>query len=96
MEEPQEEMAEDTGDITALAKQVGQGLAKFAEAVNASETVTEKDKGQMAELMNSFIDLVENKLNSAPGQDVEEEEPELPVAPAMGGVKGIPMSNKYK
>lgn len=92
-EAPQEEAGQEEGAITALAKQVGDGLAKLSEALNSSPAATDQDREQMAGVLNGFIDLVEKKLgSSAPGEDVPEEEPQVDAAvPAMGGAKGIPM-----
>jgi len=97
-DDAQETDANAGGDITALAKTAGEALAKFADAVNNSDGTTEDDKKQMSDVLNGFIDLVENKLGGqAPGQDAQpESKPEMPLMSAMGGAKGVPMSNQYK
>lgn len=90
---PAEEGADQgMGEITSLAKQVGDGLAKLSEALNSSQAATDADREQMAMVLNGFIDLVEKKLSGAPGQDVQEEAPAVDAAiSADGGIKGVPM-----
>ena len=97
MNEAPEQEAEAGGDITALAKVAGEALAKFADAVSGSQGTTDADKAQMSEVLNGFIDLVENKLGQSPGQDAQpESEPEMPMMSGMGGPNGKPMSHQYK
>lgn len=79
------------GQVTALVKQVGDGLAKLSEMLNGSQAATDADREQMAGIMSSYVDLVEKKLGSAgPGEDPEPEAPSGAV-PMEGGAKGIPM-----
>ncbi len=81
------------GQVTKLAQDVGQGLAKLSDLLNSSDAATDEDRAQMSEILNSFVDLVEKKLGAAPGQNPEEEEV-LPAGNAVsmqGGLKGKPM-----
>jgi hypothetical protein len=81
------------GDITALAQQVGDGLSQLGEALSGSPGVTEQDRAQMAQILELYIDLVEKKLGgSAPGQDAPpEDEMAQAAVDGMGGGKGVPM-----
>jgi hypothetical protein len=79
------------GEATALAQQVGEGLSKLADMLDASPGATDEDRAKMAQVMQGFVELVEKNLaGSAPGQNPEEEGPSAPI-PAMGGAKGVPM-----
>lgn len=80
------------GDVTKMAQDVGQGLSQLAEAINASGAATDQDKQKIAQVLEMYIDLVENGLGQAPGQDPEAEaEPEMAQVPADQGRGGVPM-----
>lgn len=86
--------APEMGAITKTAQSVGQGLAKLSEALNASQGVTDKDRAQMAQIMDLYVDLIENKLTQDAGQNPPEEQAmpvEQPIS-AEAGLNGVPMN----
>lgn len=84
------------GDATALVKQVGEGLQKLAQMLSSSQSVTDKDMAQMDQIISLYVDLAEKKLGSAPGEDQEEESPEMSQVPMMQGRGGMPMGPQTK
>lgn len=85
------------GEITKLVQQIGQGLSKLQQALGNSQSTTDQDKEQMNSILESFIDLVENKLGAEPGQDAESAEPqEMEQVPAQQGRSGVPVGPQIK
>lgn len=87
------------GDITAIAQQVGDGLAKLSEAVNGSQGSTDATREKISQIMNMYIDFVERDLaGSGPGEDPAPEE--LPAdqgaVPMQAGRGGVPMGPQSK
>lgn len=87
MEEMQGEQQE--GPATVLAKQVGQGLQKLSEML-AQHGGSEEEMGQMKQIMDLYINLVESKLGGAEAQAPDAEGP----VPADQG--SIPMDQGAK
>lgn len=90
--------SEGPGDITKIAQTAGQALSKLADVVNNSPATTDANRQKASQLLEQFIDFVENDLaGQPPGEDAPpEEEPMPPNAPAMGGMKGVPMGPHLK
>lgn len=76
------------GDVTALAKQVGQGLSQLAEKLSSSAEANPEAVDQMSQILNMYIDLIENKLGGGEPQA----EPMPSQIPAQAGLKGVPLS----
>jgi hypothetical protein len=89
----QQDPAQESGAITKLAQQVGDGLMKLSDALNNSPAATDQDREQMAQVLNGFIDLVEKKLGgSAPGEDSPDDQELVDSGvPTAAGPKGVPM-----
>lgn len=84
-------------DALELAQQVGQGLAKLSEMLNASPEADDEEKAQMSQIMNLFVDLVEKKLGGGAQGDAESDDKGVmgadqaqPVG-MMQGNAGVPM-----
>lgn len=87
----QAQAGKDTGGgVTKLAQQVGQGLQKLSEMLDSAPGTTDQDKQQMAQILSSFVDLVEKKLaGQEPGTDPEAQS--LSQVPSDAGMNGKPM-----
>ena len=83
------------GGIKKLITSVGQGLGQLAQLVQDSPEMTDQDKQAMQDLMSTFIDFVENKLQDN-GQNPKA------TAPPSGQVGmneqsgAVPMTNQMK
>lgn len=84
------------GDVTSLVKQVGEGLQKLAGILSKSQSVTDKDLSQMDQIISLYVDLAEKKLGASPGEDVEEDGPEMQQMPIMQGRGGMPIGPQTK
>jgi uncharacterized coiled-coil protein SlyX len=85
------------GKATKLAQQVAQGLVELQGMLAKSQGVTDQDIAQMDDVVMKFADLVEKKLaGAAPGEDVEEESPEMNQVPADAGMSGKPLGPQVK
>lgn len=82
--------------ITQLAQDIADKLAQFKDAVDNSDSTTDKDRAQMDQMMQLFVSLVENQLGQSPGEDQEEESEQLSQIPMDQGMTGKPMGPQTK
>lgn len=86
-----------SGQATKLVQRVASDLAQLGEMLAQSKGVTDQDIEQMNQINQMFTDLVEKKLaGSSPGEDVQEESPEMSQIPMDAGRTGKPMGPATK
>lgn len=76
------------GGVIKLAQDVGQGLAKLAEAMEAGSVASDEDKAQMGQILAMYVDLIENKLGGGEAPEPEQ----MSQVPMDAGPKGQAMS----
>jgi len=88
-EKPGKSLVEVASEAKALLSQLSDGLEKSGKA-------SDDEKAQLAKILESYSDLLENKLGQEPSEEPEEEMKENKLVSSMGGAKGIPMSHDIK
>ena len=97
MAEMQDKMGKDnSGGISKLAQEIADKLGQFKEAVDNSDSTTDKDRSQMDQMMQLFVSLVENQLGQSPGEDQEEQGDQLSQIPMDQGINGKQMGPQTK
>ncbi len=87
-------MEQTEGPATQLVKQVGKGLEKLSEMLAGSPETTPEDQAQMKQILDLYINLVENKLGGAEEQAEPEGMKQIPVDQGVGGVPMGPQTRQ--
>jgi len=87
-------MEQTEGPATQLVKQVGKGLEKLSEMLAGSPETTPEDQAQMKQILDLYINLVENKLGGAEEQVEPEGMKQIPVDQGVGGVPMGPQTRQ--
>lgn len=87
-------MEQTEGPVTDLVKQVGKGLEKLSETLAGSPDSTPEEQAQMKQILDLYINLVENKLGGAEEQAEPEGMKQIPVDQGVGGVPMGPQTRQ--
>lgn len=90
-EKPGKSLVEVASEAKALLSKLSEGLEKSGKA-------SAEEKAQLSQILESYSDLLENKLGQEPSEEPEEEmdETQTKLVSSMAGPKGVPMSHNFK
>lgn len=84
--------------LIEMASEAKALLAQLADGIEKSGKASSEEKSQLSQIIESYSDLLENKLGQEPSEEPEEEvdETQTKLVSSMAGPKGVPMSHNFK